>query len=179
MGGALTGEHGVGMEKNELMPLMFSDADLDLMRGVRNAFNPTGRLNPDKILPLGKGCGETACAAAGRRSRFRNASFRMKPATTSAPARLADLVGAEHVLTDCCRFGRAVKWTGCVRQPWLRPGTAAEIAEILAFAAAERLAVIPMGGRSKLGIGMPPRKLRSGAGPDADESRRWHMIPAT
>jgi glycolate oxidase len=59
MGGALTGEHGVGMEKNELMPLMFSDADLELMRAVRDAFNPAGRLNPDKVLPLGKGCGET------------------------------------------------------------------------------------------------------------------------
>jgi len=59
MGGTLTGEHGVGMEKNELMPLMFSDADLDLMRKVRAAFNPLGLLNPGKVLPLGKGCGET------------------------------------------------------------------------------------------------------------------------
>jgi glycolate oxidase len=59
MGGTLTGEHGVGMEKNELMPLMFNDADLDLMRKVRAAFNPLGRLNPGKVLPLGKGCGET------------------------------------------------------------------------------------------------------------------------
>jgi glycolate oxidase len=59
MGGTLTGEHGVGMEKNELMPLMFTEADLDLMRKVRAAFNPFGRLNPDKVLPLGKGCGET------------------------------------------------------------------------------------------------------------------------
>jgi len=57
-GGALTGEHGIGMEKNELMPLMFSDADLDLMRRVREAFNPDGVLNPAKILPLGKGCKE-------------------------------------------------------------------------------------------------------------------------
>ena len=59
MGGTLTGEHGVGMEKNELMPLMFSETDLDLMRKVRAAFNPLGRLNPGKVLPLGKGCGET------------------------------------------------------------------------------------------------------------------------
>jgi glycolate oxidase len=59
MGGTLTGEHGVGMEKNELMPLMFNEGDLDLMRKVRAAFNPVGRLNPGKVLPLGKGCGET------------------------------------------------------------------------------------------------------------------------
>jgi glycolate oxidase len=58
MGGTLTGEHGVGMEKNELMPLMFSEADLDLMRSVRAVFNPAGRLNPDKVFPVSKGCGE-------------------------------------------------------------------------------------------------------------------------
>ncbi|HEX2711033.1 MAG TPA: FAD-linked oxidase C-terminal domain-containing protein, partial [Candidatus Acidoferrales bacterium] len=58
MGGALTGEHGVGMEKDELMSLMFTEADLDLMRRVRDAFNPSGLLNPGKIFPLGKGCGE-------------------------------------------------------------------------------------------------------------------------
>jgi glycolate oxidase len=57
-GGALTGEHGIGMEKNELMPLMFTDSDLELMKRVRDAFNPDGRLNPGKVLPLGKGCGE-------------------------------------------------------------------------------------------------------------------------
>ena len=58
VGGALTGEHGVGMEKNELMPLMFTPQDLDLMRRIREAFNPLGRLNPGKVLPLGKACGE-------------------------------------------------------------------------------------------------------------------------
>jgi glycolate oxidase len=58
VGGALTGEHGVGMEKNELKPLMFTEDDLDLMRSVRAAFNPAGRLNPGKVLPLGKACGE-------------------------------------------------------------------------------------------------------------------------
>jgi glycolate oxidase len=58
VGGALTGEHGVGMEKNELMPLMFTPEDLALMERVRTAFNPAGLLNPGKLLPLGKACGE-------------------------------------------------------------------------------------------------------------------------
>jgi glycolate oxidase len=58
MGGALTGEHGVGMEKNELMGLLFSDADFALMRRVHDAFNPDSFLNPGKIFPLSKGCGE-------------------------------------------------------------------------------------------------------------------------
>jgi len=58
IGGALTGEHGVGMEKSELMPLLFSDADFDLMRRVHDVFNPDSSLNPGKIFPLSKGCGE-------------------------------------------------------------------------------------------------------------------------
>ncbi len=58
VGGALTGEHGVGMEKSELMPLLFSDADFDLMRRIHDAFNPDSSLNPGKIFPLSKGCGE-------------------------------------------------------------------------------------------------------------------------
>jgi glycolate oxidase len=58
VGGSITGEHGVGMEKDRLMPLLFSEVDLDLMRRVRDVFNPEGLLNPAKILPSPKGCGE-------------------------------------------------------------------------------------------------------------------------
>lgn len=58
LGGALTGEHGIGMEKSELMPWLFSNADLDLMKRVHDAFNPNSSLNPGKIFPLNKGCGE-------------------------------------------------------------------------------------------------------------------------
>ena len=58
LGGSITGEHGVGMEKDRLMPLLFSETDLDLMRRVRDVFNPDGLLNPAKVLPTAKGCGE-------------------------------------------------------------------------------------------------------------------------
>lgn len=57
-GGSITGEHGVGMEKDRLMPLLFSEDDLALMQRVRSAFNPAGLLNPGKIFPNSKGCGE-------------------------------------------------------------------------------------------------------------------------
>jgi len=58
MGGTLTGEHGVGLEKNELMPLLFSPDDLEAMRKLKGVFNPRGMLNPGKVLPTGKVCGE-------------------------------------------------------------------------------------------------------------------------
>ena len=53
-GGTLTGEHGVGLEKKEQMPLVFSDLDMATMILVRNAFAPDNRLNPGKIFPDGK-----------------------------------------------------------------------------------------------------------------------------
>ncbi|MCI0353499.1 MAG: FAD-binding protein, partial [Acidobacteria bacterium] len=51
VGGSITGEHGVGMEKNELMPLLFTGDDLEVMTRLRNAFNPRSILNPQKVLP--------------------------------------------------------------------------------------------------------------------------------
>jgi glycolate oxidase len=58
MGGSITGEHGVGIEKNELMPLIFSADDLAMMHRLKEVFNPRGRFNPGKVLPIGKMCGE-------------------------------------------------------------------------------------------------------------------------
>jgi glycolate oxidase len=58
VGGSITGEHGVGMEKDRLMPLLFTEVELDLMRRVRDAYNPAAILNPGKIFPTSKGCGE-------------------------------------------------------------------------------------------------------------------------
>ncbi len=64
-GGTITGEHGVGMEKNELMPLMFSAADLEVMQRVRDALNPQSVLNPHKLLPMPRSCRETNIARGG------------------------------------------------------------------------------------------------------------------
>src|SRR5205085_3604704 len=50
-GGVLSGEHGIGLEKRDLMPLLFSDADLDLQGRLRAAFDPDGVANPHKVLP--------------------------------------------------------------------------------------------------------------------------------
>jgi glycolate oxidase len=58
MGGTITGEHGVGMEKDRQKPLLFSEADLGLMKRVHDVFNPDSLLNPGKIFPNSKGCGE-------------------------------------------------------------------------------------------------------------------------
>jgi D-lactate dehydrogenase (cytochrome) len=51
MGGTITGEHGVGSEKRKYMPLMFSPDELRTMADVKAVFDPSGLLNPGKILP--------------------------------------------------------------------------------------------------------------------------------
>ncbi|HEY6959574.1 MAG TPA: FAD-linked oxidase C-terminal domain-containing protein [Candidatus Limnocylindria bacterium] len=63
-GGSLTGEHGVGMEKNCYMPLQFSAADLAAMRRVKDAFDPAGLANPGKIFPTPGRCKEFQLHAA-------------------------------------------------------------------------------------------------------------------
>ncbi len=55
-GGTITGEHGIGMEKNDMMPAIFSQESLDMMERLIKVFNPDRRLNPGKLLPTGKGC---------------------------------------------------------------------------------------------------------------------------
>ena len=62
-GGSITGEHGVGFDKRELLPLIFSEADMETMLQVRAAFDPTGLCNPGKIIPMLRGCGEARAIA--------------------------------------------------------------------------------------------------------------------
>jgi glycolate oxidase len=59
VGGVLTGEHGVGVEKRDLMGTMFSALDLERQAQVKRAFDPRELLNPGKVFPTAKGCSES------------------------------------------------------------------------------------------------------------------------
>jgi glycolate oxidase len=58
VGGVLTGEHGVGVEKRDLMPVMFSSSDLDQQQRLKCAFDGNGLLNPGKVFPTLHRCAE-------------------------------------------------------------------------------------------------------------------------
>src|SRR5512145_245927 len=58
LGGSITGEHGVGLEKKAYIGLLFNEGDLDAMRRVRKAVDPDGRFNPAKLFPTPASCGE-------------------------------------------------------------------------------------------------------------------------
>jgi glycolate oxidase len=55
-GGSLSGEHGIGLEKRDLMGLVFSEVDLDAQARIREAFDAAGIMNPHKVLPEGSRC---------------------------------------------------------------------------------------------------------------------------
>jgi glycolate oxidase len=56
VGGSITGEHGVGMEKNEMMAHQFSPDTLEMIARFKALFDPECHLNPGKVLPTGRGC---------------------------------------------------------------------------------------------------------------------------
>jgi glycolate oxidase len=58
LGGSITGEHGIGIEKKAYIGLLFNEADLEAMARVRRAFDPDGRFNPAKLFPTPVSCGE-------------------------------------------------------------------------------------------------------------------------
>lgn len=66
-GGALTGEHGVGYEKQRYMAWLYNEDDLENMARLRGVFGNAGLFNPCKLLPAGSGCGEMAMQQAAVR----------------------------------------------------------------------------------------------------------------
>jgi FAD/FMN-containing dehydrogenase len=58
VGGSITGEHGVGLEKRDFISWIFDDGDLEAMRKLKSAFNAARNYNPCKAFPTHKGCGE-------------------------------------------------------------------------------------------------------------------------
>jgi glycolate oxidase subunit GlcD len=64
-GGAISGEHGIGLEKRDYMPLLFSPEDLEAMARLRAAFDPERRSNPGKLFPSTRFCVEANPKARG------------------------------------------------------------------------------------------------------------------
>jgi glycolate oxidase subunit GlcD len=144
-GGTITGEHGVGLDKRELLPLVFSDADMNTMLSVRAAFDPLGLCNPGKIVPLLRGCGEAKAISVSTPAGPETQAARLPlPAPSIARATtkfdpdraaplLAQIVGDENILA------RDVSIT-------VFPTSANQISEILKLASRDGWSVLPAGG---------------------------------
>jgi len=146
-GGTITGEHGVGLDKRELLPLVFSDTDMNAMLRVRAAFDPLGLCNPGKIVPLLRGCGEAKAVAH---------ELPDTPGST-APAEPPAIIPTSSASSPVNRFdpdrafGQLDQLIGAsnviVAEQTLTafPASAEEVSEILKLASAERWNVVPAG----------------------------------
>jgi len=136
-GGTITGEHGVGLDKRELLPLVFSDADMNAMLSVRAAFDPLGLCNPGKIVPMLRGCGEAKVESSRRDEEF------------SPPLRLGDFapLREKHLpktsLAQIVGDANISSHNGTIT---VSPASAEEISEILRLASTEGWTVVPAGG---------------------------------
>ena len=173
-GGSITGEHGVGLDKRELLSLIFSPADLDVMLGVRAAFDPTGLCNPGKIIPMLRGCGEARATKSNVQSPMSNVLLRSQevrpgmlvagaPQQSSTNLSLSDnrtrskfdpnhaqrqfsgIVGESNIQA------RDSSSTSLV----VHPGSINEVCEVMKLASSEGWAVVPAGAMTWLDAGQP------------------------
>ncbi|HEX2269636.1 MAG TPA: FAD-binding protein, partial [Pyrinomonadaceae bacterium] len=132
VGGTITGEHGVGLDKRELLPLVFSDADMNAMLSVRAAFDPLGLCNPGKIVPMLRGCGEAKAVA---QSLDQPLATPNRVVYTPPRSSLAEIVGKSNV-------------SELERSVLVSPGSIDELSEVIRFAKGS--SVIPVGGMTWL-----------------------------
>ncbi|HEV8203216.1 MAG TPA: FAD-linked oxidase C-terminal domain-containing protein, partial [Pyrinomonadaceae bacterium] len=144
-GGTITGEHGVGLDKRELLPLVFSDADMDAMLRVRAAFDPLGLCNPGKIVPMLRGCGEAKVEF----SRKGTEESQRRKEELSPPLRLSDSLAPlreTHPTKSLAQIVGDVNISSHNGTITISPGSAKEISEILKLASSEHWTVVPVGG---------------------------------
>jgi len=138
-GGTITGEHGVGLDKRELLPLVFSDADMNAMLSVRAAFDPLGLCNPGKIVPMLRGCGEAKGATDSQRPKDE----------FSPPLRLCDSFAPLRETPTLTSLSQIVGDTNITSHNGtitVSPASAEEISEVLKLASSEHWTVAPVGG---------------------------------
>jgi len=176
-GGTITGEHGVGLDKRDFLPLIFSDDDMDTMLRVRAAFDPTRLCNPGKIIPLLRGCGEARSVSLGAQaSRLQGrgaASLENLQDTTerhslsalqggkaakatrkfdvdAASRELAGIVGVENLNLQTGQAFASLKDI-----IWLAPSSIAEACEVMKLASSRGWTVVPVGAATWLDAGNP------------------------
>jgi len=145
-GGTITGEHGVGLDKRELLPLVFSDADMNAMLRVRAAFDPLGLCNPGKVVPMLRGCGEAKAVAsdngAAHKEPMRTPVVLTSEIEVATPAQF-DLDKARRLVGQIIGDANISSHNEAIVTA---PASAEEISEILKLASFERWTVAPAGG---------------------------------
>lgn len=163
VGGTVSGEHGIGTEKQDYLSRLYTRDDLDAMADLKRSFDPAGRLNPGKIFPR---CyhqetprphvSASPTTGGGFTPHVNgqvNGHANGPSSVTRVAARLEEIVGRAHVFAgddapDYAVNGRAPKLV-------VSPGSVEETAAVLAVAHELRLGVAPMGGNTMRLLGNP------------------------
>jgi len=148
-GGTITGEHGVGLDKRELLPLVFSEADMDCMLRVRAAFDPLGLCNPGKVVPMLRGCGEGRAVSVGAPNTNSIASDILESSRTTLPRKRTSSVfnvEAAALKIESMVGGQNLRVQG--ETVVVHPGSIAEIGELMQLASSEAWTVRPAGSMS-------------------------------
>jgi glycolate oxidase subunit GlcD len=149
-GGTITGEHGVGLDKRELLPLVFSEVDMNAMLSVRAAFDPLGLCNPGKIVPLLRGCGEAKAVAAAVETRSSSLAPDISRRLHTTAAAHASVGSAEFDPASAAALvTQIVGRSNFAAHPLLLnvfPTSIEEISELLRLASREHWRVVAAGG---------------------------------
>ncbi|MBA2731920.1 MAG: FAD-binding protein, partial [Acidobacteria bacterium] len=176
-GGTITGEHGVGLDKSEYLPLIFNADDMEVMLRVRAAFDPTGLCNPGKIIPTPRTCSEAKAATrhtkniqpeaqatlpSNVRHHFNNVPSRVLmqakiPALPNVILPDSFRVDVAHRLLSQIVAEENISATGANKVE-VSPTTAHEASEVLRLAASEGWAVVPAGAGTWLDAGNQLRR---------------------
>ena len=139
LGGTITGEHGIGLQKLAAMYHMFSPADLATMRKIKQVFDPDNILNPGKLIPPEEEGAPVRKETAPKEGK-------------DPQQRLAKIVGSENVKTgDKETAPYAVD--GLVPKTVVFASTTEQVSQIIKAANEFRLSVIPWGGGTKQQVG--------------------------
>ena len=181
-GGSITGEHGVGFDKRELLSLIFSEADMDAMLRVRTAFDPTGLCNPGKIIPMLRGCGEARAILPATQATSQEAGDLLGPRASRPQTRGAasleevlDDVPERHSHSALCG-GKAADTAARMRVPYDPNVAQQQLAQLIGE---ENVSVSP-----RLRVSPPPLTVTPGSIAEVCEvmklasSERWAVVPA-
>ncbi|HEY6047288.1 MAG TPA: FAD-linked oxidase C-terminal domain-containing protein, partial [Pyrinomonadaceae bacterium] len=184
-GGSITGEHGVGLDKRELLPLIFSEKDMETMLQVRAAFDPSGLMNPGKIIPVLRGCGEARAVLGAQAPRPESqteasqngkanftekqaafdsslaawASSPQPPKNVGVSNKRFDQAEAHQRLANLLGQGSVSLSENFPSALIVTPETIAEICEVMQLASSDRWTVTPAGAMTWLNPERPETNL--------------------
>ncbi|HKO98321.1 MAG TPA: FAD-linked oxidase C-terminal domain-containing protein [Pyrinomonadaceae bacterium] len=161
-GGSITGEHGVGLDKRDLLSLIFSEADMDAMLRVRSAFDPSGLCNPGKTIPLLRGCGEGRAVATAETQTVNptiasDAMISNDRSNDGPAATIPQVFARKHISSESIsnQLRQIVDDNKISEEPILlaKPESVAQVCEVMKLAASEGWRVAPAGAGTWLGVG--------------------------